>query len=175
MYRNGKFLKLFLIVTITLITLIGCFENNTEEDEYEIVDWIPSNKDIAGTYLLDRSHHPDLPKDSAYLKFRENNFFTAKNFFYSEFGSDSLKPIQFAEGKWTIEKNAGINSSIKINLVFSEKYNKYNGIDKFKNKKNAFLEIIEIQMSKKDSSYLLSIFIGDPDHSKNRYYYYQQK
>lgn len=175
MDRNNK----LLILLIITILFIGCFRDNNEENNYIYVNWIPKNIDVKGKYILDRNFHINLPKDSIYLNFYENNTFKAKNFFYSEIGWDSVNVIPYAEGTWSIEKNKeaqkNTNFTNRINLIFNKEFDQYNGIDKFKNKNNIFLNISEIQMNTKDSSFLLTIFNGDPDHNKNLYYFHQKK
>ncbi|WP_333663536.1 hypothetical protein [Chishuiella changwenlii] len=171
MKKNNKIL-IYSLINITTILFISCFGgNNKDDNEYIYVDWTPNNENIAGLYLLNIEDHKNLfKKDSFYLKLGKDNSFTTKNFFYSEFGSDSIIPIPYAEGTWSFneEKSYG-----KILLNFNEKYNQFNGIDEFKNKNNTFLTIINVQMNKKDSSYLFTIFNGDSDSRENRYYYYQ--
>ncbi len=89
MDRNSVFL-IYIFISVTIFALTNCSRQKKEKIEYMSVDWIPSNKDIAGIYMLDRNYHEDLPKDSIFLKFNDDSTFIAKNFFYSEFGWDSI-------------------------------------------------------------------------------------
>ena len=141
MDRNNHILKI-LFASVAIATLVNCSgENKKEKKEYINVNWIPKSKDIAGTYILNRDYHEKLPKDSIFLKLKSNNTFIAKNYFYTEFGWDSIKIIPYAEGIWSIEKNE-YSSNKKINLIFNSSYKQFNGVDEFENMNNIFLKII---------------------------------